>query len=646
MSLKANLKKYFLSPWFYILLVPELALSVVLYLSSNHVSKFVYNISAINVYLTVFVSVFSVYAAQSIRELEWSIRGRFSVIARGLISAVIFCLAAVVVPLAFISAGCILNGTPAVLWANYILYILSLTAAQILFLSPLGFLLGSVIKNKAAYVFAVLLSAIFTPFLQTALFDSCYRTSFLVALTNLINLSWDDPTRIKYAGYGMPFNIETILSWIITVLCGLVFVFLTLGVKRCFKVTGTAALCVLIAAAGFSGAYFTELYFDLSPVISHANYQENYSDSGEYAPPKKIDTANGYSDPSSPVISRYDMKLDTGNTVKNHCELELKINGNSSVKLRLDQCFEIHSLTVDGENADYDREGDYFTVSLNPSKEVSVINTEYSGRINYADGLHNKTDFCDFTGGFLSELFAWYPKLLSAQNTEQPKDFTVEINAVNSFVTNLDGYALHPSGRQTVKGEKKDILFYLGYIGETSINGTRVIIPLEYLNSTEALNKLDVSLSRIKNDAEAQTYKNLFIGRYTGPYFNDFQKTETTMISYEELKLLVNNWLDEVGASESQKGEAAERIAALEDVWDDSLAEKLNDYEYFNSKEVRAVYNLTSVLSDVWMKCTFRVSSEELDALDTITVIPFSYNSANSMYLFENCIIVTEGSIE
>lgn len=643
MSLKANLKRFYVSPWFYILFIPVLALAVALYFPADHVSEFVYDIPIVNVYLTVFVPVFSVYAVHSIREIEWSIKSRFSVTAKAMVSANLFCLSSVIVPVIFIFFGCIQRGLTPALAVNYSLYIIFLTAVQIFFLSPLGFFIGSVIKNKAAYACAVLLAIPFTPILQNILMKSKDNGkgdfSFTVALSNLINLSLDDPSRVKYAGYGMPFNSETILSWIITVLCGLIFVFLILAVNKCFKVKGTLALCVLSVAVIFSGVYCTNLYFDFSPIIYVFNYQ--YTDK----PPIKIDTANLYNDPSSPIIDSYNMKLETGNIVKNLCELELKVNGNSSVKLRLDQRFEIHSLTIDGEKADYTREGDYFTANLDSSKATSVIAVEYSGRINYADNLNNKVDVCDYTGGFLSEMFAWYPKLLSTQNAGQPKDFTVEINAVNSFVTNLDGYTLHPSGKQTVKGEKKDILFYLGYIGETDMNDMKVILPLEYLNTPEMLSRLGNSLSSLKQASTLYTYKNLFLTRYEGPYYDDFKKTDTTMISYEELKTLLDNWLEEVSADENEKKAVEDFTAALEDMWDDSLAEKIGTPGFFDTKEGRAMSNLISALTDVWDRYTFGMSDEELSAVKTAVVIPYSYNTVATMYIFEDCFVVSEGCL-
>lgn len=643
MLLKANLKKFYFSPWFYILFAPSLFLAAALYLSSNHMGGFVHKLPIINVFLTALVPIFSVYAAQSIREAEWSIKSRALVIANGIAAAAIFCFSFSAVPIIFIVLGCIQKGVSAALGINYILFTLASSAAQIIFLSPLGFLLGMLIKNKAAYVVAVLFSLPLTPFLQSFLLESADKKdiSFMFALTCLLNLSLDDPSRVKYTGYGMPFNGETMLSWIITLLCGSAFVILTLAFKKCFKLKGISVLCLLLAADVFSGAYCTELYFAASPLMDSMNYEGD----GDTAP-IKIDTANGYFDPDSPVVTRCNMQLDTGNTVKNLCELELRVNGNSRVKFKLDRCFELQSLTVDGQSSPYGREGDFLTVELDPLKETSVITAEYAGRLNYADNLHNKTDVCDYTGGFLSELFAWYPKLLSAQNTEQPKDFTVEINAVNSFVTNLDGYALHPPGKQIIRGEKKEILFYLGYIGETEKEDIRVILPLNYLNSPYASKRIELLLSSVKKNTENKTYKNLFIHRYDGPYPEDFKSSETTMISYEELILFINDWMDSVNAGENQRKAANRRIAALENMWDDSLAEKLNDPAYSKSEEIAAVNALISVLSDIWASYTFGVSPEDIKALDTMVLIPFSYNVTGSMYFFENCIVASEGCIE
>lgn len=647
MSLKANLKRFFLSPWFYILFVPIIALSVMIYMTSGStISGYVRHLLIINVFLTVFITVFSAYAARSIREIEWSVKSRAYVIANGIAAANIFCLSALSVPVIFIVFGCIQKGLPFELAVNYIFFIVCLTLAQTVFLSALGFLLGTVIKNKTAYACAVLLSIVFTPFAQNFLTNILNKTGFEkdmvlssnLALTNLINISWDDTSRPKYAGYGMPFNSETILSWIITVLAGIILILALVGGKRCFKLKGTAALFVLLAAVTCSGAYCFKLYFEASPTIRVYDNQYVMDFDGS---PIKPDTAHIYSDPDSPVISRYEMKLDTGNTVKSECELELNVNNNSSVKLRLDECFKIHSLTVNGEKTDYEREKDYFTVALNPSEERAVIALEYSGRMNYAGVMHSKIDVCNYTGGYLSGMFAWYPKLLSSQNCEVPKTFTVEINAVNRFVTNLDGYTLHSSGKQTVKGEKTDIMFYLGYLSEINDwggpeNDFKIILPTEYAGNDRLPQKLTYIIDRAY---EIKTYKDYFT-RQELLELEDFKKTETSLISYEELKAFTENRLKKADADKELTDEVNVLLTVLKDFWNDSLIEKLENNKYVVSEEMIAVDDFLFALSN-----TEKNAPPDLSDVKTIIIIPYSYNTTLDTYIFQDSIIASEGCI-
>lgn len=650
MSLKANLKRYFVSPWFYILFVPVLALSVLLYLTSGneHLSGFVYRIPIINVYLTVYVTVFSAYAAHSIKEIEWSVKSRVCIVAKGIASANIFCFSAVIIPVVFTVFGCIQKGLPFELGSNYIFYIVCLTFVQTIFLSALGFLMGTVIKGRVAYVCAVLLSVLFTPIAQNFLagileqnadkvgLEKAADHTWSLALTNLINLSLDDPSAPNYAGYGMPFNSETVLSWVITALAGIVLICAVFAVTRAFKLKGTAVLYVFSAAVIVSGAYCVKQYFEASPIVRYFDYQYIQPIDGS---PAKPDTAHIYSDENSPIISRYNMKLDTGNTVKNVCELELNVNNSSSVKLRLDQCFNIHSLTVNGEESDYEREGDYFTVSLDSSEERAVIALEYSGRMNYAGALHKKVDVCDYTGGFFSGMFAWYPKLLSSQNCRLPKTFTVEINAVNRFVTNLDGYILHSSGKQTVEGEKTDIMFYLGYIGEInncggSENGFKIILPTEYAKDDGILEKISIIL----NLDSVKTYRNYFT-RFKLFEWKDFKKTETTLVSYEELKTFTENRLAEVGADEEHTDEVNGLLAELEDIWNDSLTEKLENPENYPSDEAIAVDGFFMALKNA------EEDAAETDYSDVsiVIIVPFSFNTIFDAYIFEDSVIASEG---
>ena len=75
---------------------------------------------------------------------------------------------------------------------------------------------------------------LFMPFIQTYVRKNTYDVD--QSIFNLLNIVYDETYKIRYSGFGMPFNSETILSWIITVIAGVVILGLILLIKRCFNI--------------------------------------------------------------------------------------------------------------------------------------------------------------------------------------------------------------------------------------------------------------------------------------------------------------------------------------------------------------------------------------------------------------------------
>ena len=526
-----------------------------------------------NIFLEIFTAVLTVYIVRSTTEAEYGLAGRGKIIIVKYLTAVIVSLSYMPVIIVFLAVGGISDSIPVLISAGYFLYYFFSTFVQVVFTASFSLGFAYLISHKAAYFVAVLTSMLFMPFIQNYVRENIINAdqSFL----NLINIVYDETYRIRYSGFGMPFNSETILSWIITVIAAIVVLSAILLAKRCFKSKGNALFLGFMTCGVISIIPLTNQYFYNCPQSVGYMWQDIDMDSYQ-EPPIKVDICNTYSDDNSPVIKKYEMELITGNIVRNDCVISVDMHGNDSVKFRLDECFGIEKLLVNNQKANYSRtDGDLVITDIPMENEVIIFIT-YSGRMNYADGMNNKTDFCDFKAGYLSDIFAWYPKILSEQNMEQEKDFTISVEAVNSFVTNLDDATLHPAGYHTITGRQTDVFFYIGYISSVESEGRQIILPTEYKNKERPINVI------------IQLFGVGFLTRE-----GKFSPTELNI-----------------------------------------------DNDYYSTLSDEEIFELLDEQNEKkW------ASDEQIQAVDTVLVVPISYDMALTSYIYENYCFICEYSI-
>lgn len=541
-SIFINLKRLFLSVWTIILSVFCVVMNLYYFIgtSGGNVGAFVQDSFNFNIFLQIFVSVVSVYMLHSTGEAEYGFLNRYKLFVVKYLSTIIYSLSSVAVPAILIVIGGVISSISPPVLLNHFLYYLASTAVQIIFTAALSIGVACIIKNKAAYIVSLAVSQIFSPFVQIYIRreqEMVNQDTF-----SLLNIVYDEPYRIRYSGYGAPFNSETILSWIITVLAALVIIALVLLLKRCYKFKGSIIASTIAVCAAVSIAPLTSLYFADCPVEAAYNIQGELDprvESGEIPPelgnpptkvmPAKIDFLNVYESETSPLVRAYKMELHTGNTVKNNCTIVVDSNGNDSVEFKLDECFKIEELLVNGVVTNYERNGSKLVIKDIANDKESTISIKYSGRMNYVDALENKTDFCDLTGGYFSPFFAWYPKVLSSKNTESEKDFEITVDACNTFVTNIDDFTLHAKGRNTVTGKQKDALLYIGYISHIEHYGRTVVLPTEFKNNKNSLSAL------------SEDMKN-FSGIYTRDGYFAVYDEDTTGLTEEEQLDRVMQW--------------------------------------------------------------------------------------------------------
>lgn len=546
-----NLKRLFISAWSIIMFLFCMVMEVYYFVGicGGNVGIFVNNSSYnFNIFLQCLVSIVSIFAIHSIKEAEYGLLRRQKLFIAKYLSVVIFSLSSMLVPAVLVVIGGVINSISPVVLANLFAGYLISSIAQVIFMAAVGVGVACLIKNKAAYIVSLAAGFVFSPFIQLYIrrhTAGIYESN--VNLLNLFNTVYDEPFRIRYSAYGAPFNGETILSWIITLLAAAVIILLVLLLKRCYKLKGNVIASAVAVCSVVLIAPLTFLYFNNCPVSAAYDVQSELDprvESGEIPPelgdpptqvmPSKIDFLNVYDDETSPLVRSYKMELRTGNTVKNKCVIGVDPNGNDNVKFKLDECFEIEELLVNGAAANYDRNCCELVIKDIANNEEATISVKYSGRMNYVDGLDNKTDFCDISGGYLSSFFAWYPKLLSSKNMDAEKEFEITVDACNSFVTNLDSFSLHKKGRNTITGKKKDVLLYIGYISSLELDGRTVILPTEFKNNKKSLVSLSETMNYMENGDTPIYTRN--------GYFAVFD-WDVTGLSDEEIYGLLDEWI-------------------------------------------------------------------------------------------------------
>lgn len=182
----------------------------------------------------IFTALLTVYMVRSTTEAEYGLAGRGKIIIVKYLASVIISLSYMPFIVIFLAVGTLFNSISAFIPVSYFIYYFCSTFAQVTFTVAFSLGIAYLINHKAAYFVCVLISMLFMPFIQTYVRKNTYDVD--QSIFNLLNIVYDETYKIRYSGFGMPFNSETILSWIITVIAGVVILGLILLIKRCFSI--------------------------------------------------------------------------------------------------------------------------------------------------------------------------------------------------------------------------------------------------------------------------------------------------------------------------------------------------------------------------------------------------------------------------
>lgn len=501
-TFKFNIKSLYKSVWLLVALVPVLVLLTASVYGAKSAGTIVENSVGTSLFLSVLIPILSVYTLHSVTETEKSLIPaprlllcKFSAVNIFSVSLFLPTFAAIFV------SGLIFSAAPRVL-LNYIAFLLMQTLAQSIFLSSVSFFTASILKSKGAYLITLVFSIFFSEGIQI-LFEknlSYEMNSFDTAVLNLLKIINDEPHRYPVWGAGMPFDSETILSFSAEILFALPLLCLCIFFEKNTRKKPLLFLPVISVTLTFVLTIAVNAYFFNAPVPINYSALE----------PKKIDFYKASE--GSAKVTDYDLKLKLGNIFSLSGNMNVTNLNGKPLRIKLDEIFKLENLSVNSKDftGKYERNGDYLILEQYPNTDILNISFSYSARLNYEDTLHHKTSYSDFTSAYLSHMFAWYPKILSAEN-ESEKKFLLEITPNNTFVCNLNGAKLMPNEKAVLSGTAPDIYIFSGYIGETKINGKQVIMPDEFVKNERALKCAEKMINDILSHEEQVFYRYKYV---------------------------------------------------------------------------------------------------------------------------------------
>lgn len=318
-----------------------------------------------------------------------------------------------------------------------------------------------------------LLSIIMSPFFQNIVGSGARNLenpSNICALLNLINLTYDEPFRFHFVSYGMPINEN--LLWTIFFYAALSIMLFCLLViikehshKQKLISTSVCILCAFVCIFSYCGVLKT------SPIVY--NFFES-NEQGILQTSEKVDNQNIVNENKNWNVESYHMDVDLKSNFHNKCTIKLEtqlLDDNQIIKLKLDSCFHINEILVNGIKTSYKRDNDW--LSIQTKDKLITLEIDYQGKINYADGLLQKTVFCEDFASYLPEIFAWYPRL---QNNQENILFTLNVNSSNPVVSNIKRES-NSNNKTLFSGKTKDVFLFSGFIESVSYQDKIFIVP-------------------------------------------------------------------------------------------------------------------------------------------------------------------------
>ena len=483
-----------------------------------------------NMFMGVVYATYGGYVSLSIDEYEFSIFSKSKVLLLRIISGMLVAMASVLCILLVMSVVSIFSGITLRLFLSYVLYAFIKCFTQIIVLFSIGFLLGTVIKNRLLYIATAAVSFLFSP-LFDVIFNIEKETAFI---RSLFNLSFQNPNYSQFAAVGKLDQsfLANSLFWILTGVLLIICIVLQAQKEKRKNFLAwilPSGVVILSVTLVMCNAFY--------PVMLDFNseqrqyYKTNFDKD-------KINIYENHDITKDYYITNMTMDLYLGNNLKNECRLTVhKSKDTKYIKLRIDEAFDATAYYY-GPNSSNDgfiiqfRDGDNLYIETDPSyypQDDLEIVIKYSGNLNYQNYMYSKVFYSTSEASNLYHQFAWYPQIIENNNEI---DFDVTVHANNSFVSNLTGGRLIKDKTYSGQARLRQLYIISGYFEEVQSGGINCIIFEGYKNSKAAIDRnVQMQLDFIKeyeNEPEnnmeyiVETYGG---GSYTQPYDSSKIKT-------------------------------------------------------------------------------------------------------------------------
>lgn len=365
----------------------------------------------------------------------------------GILSSMALCL----IPIGYVLIGAIFEKTSIIFTTAAVIYVTVRWVMMIGIAHSLGLLIGMIVNNRSAYVLSIPCAIIFS-YLNELLFAYLPVSELIQEkIANFFTLQ-----RVFIHGIIVDYvGARVDLFLVVKLICMLLMILIFISVIMLKESKGNRIM-LFITLILFIGEFGMTMWWDyLYPV--------------EYNSREKLSL---YDENLSPpyIIEEYSGNIDLSEQTNFVCDITMISNERSHFQtiLRLDSCFLIKELSVDGKLLNFQRQGDLLIVDLTGiENDKFTIHITYGGRIYYVSELDQLDIFSSWSAAALPPGFAFLPTI-DGDNTE--KIYRLQVKSGNTIISNLD--VNDENGKVMLLGTASSCCIFSGYFTEYEQDGT------------------------------------------------------------------------------------------------------------------------------------------------------------------------------
>ena len=453
-----------------------------------------------------------VYSIQSTREFEFTLNiSENELVLSKFIPCILFALKFILLNILYITVSGFRFGYSINYIFNVILHLIIIQLSISLVGISSGFIIGSIIKNKLAYILVFIPILLFTSFFNFYIFGYSYENELL---SNYFNILDDDVNLIFQTSLGNVFDIKYFVDKILPVSITLVFMSLCLIFIR--RKISFNKIVVLILGFVFlvAGTYL--------------NKEFNYGNEFAYIPlhneALKEKLAEYYSDIQ---ITDITMNLKIDNTLENEVTYKIRNNNDNildKIRFYFYKNFDIDSVTVNDIETEvvHQNEDLIIPLEINPD-EIVDIKIKYNGKIKERLNPGILLYYSSKNSSNLIYSMNWYPII----EFNDDINYKLNVNYKNNLITNLNDFVVLDDGNSNLEGNAKYLYISTGFYQESQYDGKHYVgseeVINKYLEEYEDIYAREIERINIENPEK--------IIIYPGSYFDNYKIDNFLMLS-------------------------------------------------------------------------------------------------------------------